>query len=267
MILIADSGSTKCDWMIVDAAGTELGTFSTMGLNPYFHDEETVETALRQLNNTIDLLRDIEYVFFYGAGSSSTALCATIQRGLQRVFPDAEIFVDHDLVGAAYSTFDGWPSICCILGTGSNSCYFDGQKIREEVPALAYILGDEGSGSYFGKILLQEYFYKKLPKEIHDAFEAEYHLTHQEMVRRVYNESDANVYLAGFTKFIGKFKEHPHVQKWIIEGMERFLDIHVCCFPEHKEVPIHFVGSVAHYFRPSLEVAMERKGLKLGNVI
>ena len=165
MILIADSGSTKCDWAHIDEKGSRLGNFETMGLNPYFHDEKVVEGAIRG-NVPLALYADkISHIYFYGAGSSTPTMCAIIERGLRAVFPNAELLVEHDLLGSAYSTYDGEECISCILGTGSNSCFFDGKNIHESVPSLAYILGDEASGSYFGKILLREYFYKKLPAE------------------------------------------------------------------------------------------------------
>jgi N-acetylglucosamine kinase-like BadF-type ATPase len=267
MILIADSGSTKCDWAIIQPCGEVKSTFKTMGLNPYFHDEGVIENALLVLEGQSSMFSDITHLFFYGAGSSSEKLCARMKRGLQRVFSQAEIVVDHDLVGAAYSTYDGSPGITSILGTGSNSCFFDGENLREEVPALAYILGDEASGSYFGKVLLQEYFYKQLPNDIRFAFEAEYHVDHDTIVDRVYNEENANVYLASFMPFIGKFKDHPHVIDWVADGMRRFIQIHVKCFPESKTTPIHFVGSIAHYFSHCLEMVMADEDLKLGKVL
>ena len=163
MILIADSGSTKCDWALIDEKGTRLGQFETMGLNPYFHNEHAVENAVRS-NQPLSLhAQKVTHIFFYGAGSSTPVMCEIISNGLKKVFTAAEISVDHDLVGCAYATYDGEPCISCILGTGSNSCYFYGKNVFEEIPSLAYILGDEASGSYFGKILLREYFYKKLP--------------------------------------------------------------------------------------------------------
>ncbi len=157
--------------------------------------------------------------------------------------------------------------ISCILGTGSNSCYFDGEKVYEEVPSLAYILGDEGSGSYFGKKLLRDYFYKRLPQEMSDAFWGEFGLTDKELVKKVYNEPDANVYLASFMKFISDFKDHPHVAKWMVDGFREFISIHVKCFKNYAECDVSFIGSVAYYFRDYLKEACEIEGVNLGEVI
>ncbi len=267
MILIADSGSTKCDWALVDERGSRLGAFETMGLNPYFHNEDVIAQAVRS-NAPLALYADkIRHVFFYGAGSSTETMCGIVRRGLSRVFPGACIMVDHDLVGCAYATYDGEPCISCILGTGSNSCFFDGEEIREEVPSLAYILGDEASGSFFGKILLREYFYRKLPADLRESFEQAYTLSKDEFISRVYREPNANVYLASFTRFIGQHAHHPHVVEWVVRGMREFIDIHVKCFPEHTAAPVHFIGSISHYFSHCLEQAAREEGIRLGRII
>ncbi|MDZ4823851.1 MAG: ATPase [Flavobacteriales bacterium] len=267
MILIADSGSTKCDWALIDEKGSRLGDFETTGLNPYFHDEEKIENALRENNSLSITSKDITHVFFYGAGSSNEEMCAIMKRGLARVFSSAEILVEHDLLGSAMATYDGESCISCILGTGSNSCFFDGKKVYEEVPSLAYILGDEASGSYFGKILLREYFYKQLPEDLRDDFEKAYAPTKSEIISKIYREPNANTYLAGFMKFIGEHRDHPHVMNWVTEGMKHFIQIHVKCFSNWKEVPVHFVGSIGHYFEHCLRNAAKQEGIRLGRII
>lgn len=267
MILIADSGSTKCDWALIDEKGTRLGDYQTMGLNPYFHNEEVIENALRSNLELNKIAKDVKQIFFYGAGSSTAEMCHIMHAGLKRVFVNAEILVDHDLVGSAMSTYDGEPCIACILGTGSNSCFFDGKEVYEEIPSLAYILGDEASGSYFGKILLQEYFYKKLPADLREAFETSHAPSKDEIISRVYREPNANVYLAGFMKFIGEHRDHPHVKQWVTKGMIHFINIHVKCFNNWKDVPVHFVGSIGHYFEDCLKEAAKETGIRLGQII
>lgn len=268
MILLCDSGSTKTDWALVSLDFEIVDRFSTMGLNPYFHDQEVVERAIRGDASMMAVAKDITHVFFYGAGSSTNRLCSIIREGLERVFVEADVRVDHDLVGAAYATYSGEPGITCILGTGSNSCYFDGKYVSEEVPSLAYILGDESSGSYFGKRLLRAYFYKLLPADLVVAFDQEHYApTKDEMINRVYNESDANVYLASFMKFLGKHKDHPWVVNLIEEGMRHFINIHVKCFDDWKKVPVHFIGSIGFYFQHCLETVARESGIRLGSVI
>lgn len=267
MVLIADSGSTKCDWALLDAKGNRVGLFETMGLNPYFHTSEAMADAIRVNKEFFEHSKDVLHVFFYGAGASTATMCEIVRRGLSLVFPNAELVVDHDLVGCAYATYDGEPCISCILGTGSNSCYFDGKSIYEEVPSLAYILGDEASGSYFGKILLREYFYKKLPEDLRQAFDEHFKVTRDDIISKIYREPNANVYLASFTRFIGSHVDHPHVHNWIVNGMKEFMDIHVQCFSNWKDTPVHFVGSVSHYFRKGIEEAASQMGIRLGRII
>ncbi|MGB0171816.1 MAG: ATPase [Flavobacteriales bacterium] len=266
-VLIADSGSTKCDWQLLDESGKELAEFHTMGFNPYFHTADLVEKVMGDNADVQGMASDITNVFFYGAGSSSAELCSIIQEGLQRVFPAASVVVDHDLVGAAYSTFDGRPGITCIIGTGSNSCHFDGSAVLEEVPALAYILGDEASGSWHGKKLLAAKLYHKLPAEVAADFDRTYGFTKSDIIDKVYREPDPNVFLASFMTFIGKHKEQPLFQAWLKEGFQAFIDVHVKCFSNWQNEPVHFIGSVAYHFQEELRAVCDADGVTVGAII
>ncbi len=267
MIIIADSGSTKCDWVLGDSAFNLLLETSTMGFNPYFHNEATIANAVKQNDLLAQKADDVKLVFYYGAGCSSESLRNVVRRALKITFPNAKICIEHDLTGAAFATHQGKEGISCILGTGSNSCYFDGKKIHEAVPALGYILGDEGSGSYFGKRLLALFMYKQLPKKIHAAFEETYGLTTAEIVANVYNKPHANVYLASFTKFISSFKNEPIFEKMLVDGMHEFLSIHVKCYPQSSFVPVHFVGSVAYYFQDAIYQAAQPLEIKVDKIV
>ena len=214
MLLVADSGSTKCDW-ILTAPDKQSHKFSTMGFNPFFHNEFIISEALQRENAMMNYANDVREVFFYGAGCSSTERNAIVQRGLQKVFANAKILVDHDLDGAAYATCDGKPGIACILGTGSNSCYFDGQKILEHVPALGYILGDEGSGCYFGKQLLAMFLYNQLPENIEKKLREEYHLSKEVIFENVYNKPNPNVYMASFMKPLMEFRQDEFLKDFV----------------------------------------------------
>ena len=266
-VLIADSGSTKCDWQLLDESGKELAEFHTMGFNPYFHTADLVEKVMGDNADVQSLASDITHVFFYGAGSSSVELCSIIREGLERVFPSASVVVDHDLVGAAYSTYDGRPGITCIIGTGSNSCHFDGTAVLEEVPALAYILGDEASGSWHGKKLLAAKLYHMLPAEVEADFERTYGFTKSDIIDKVYREPDPNVFLASFMTFIGKHKEQPLFQSWLKEGFQAFVNVHVKCFSNWKNEPVHFIGSVAYHFQEELRSVCEAEGVTMGAII
>jgi N-acetylglucosamine kinase-like BadF-type ATPase len=267
MILIADSGSTKCDWLLMETNGEVRGTFSTMGFNPYFHSSQFVHEQMMLNTDIMAIASQVNHVFFYGAGASTPALCHQMEDGLTRVFTAAKVIIDHDLVGAAYAVYDGAPCIAAILGTGSNSCFFDGKEISEEVPALAYILGDEASGSWFGKQLLRNYFYKTLPLDIRADFDDTYSLTKDELVKNVYNNPHANVWLASFMPFISKHKAHPTIQEWMTDGLREFVKIHVKCYPQSNVVPTHFVGSVAYYFEPILRKVCAEEGVICGKIV
>ena len=270
IILIADSGSTKSDWLAIDENGKVLAEFNTMGFNPYFHSSDKVESELKGAEEMMAIADKVTKTYFYGAGSSSLEMCAIIKEGLSRILTNSDIHVGHDLEGAAYSVWSGEPCVACILGTGSNSCYFDGETVSEEVPSLAYILGDEGSGSWFGKRLLQGFFYKQLPEAISADFIATFgeEETHVNFVnKRVYKGEGPNVYLASFTKFIGKHKSNPVIRKWLVEGFHAFLSVHVECFDNFKNVPVHFIGSVAYHFKDELIEACNQRGIKVGNMI
>lgn len=266
MILLADSGSTKCDWLLIDGNETVMQC-SSMGFNPYFHEESFIVTTLRGHEVLMKHAQNVTQLYFYGAGSSSQELKSIVSRALVRLFPFSSIQVGHDLEAAALSTYSGTPQISCILGTGSNSCYFDGHNVHEEIPALAYILGDEGSGSYFGKRLLADFLYRKMPSHLSEDFRESYQLTMADIVDHVYTRPHANVYLASFMKFCSKHRNDPYIKEIIYEGLHKFLDTHVTCYENHQEVPVNFVGSVAYYFEDVLKKAAQDLGIRVGNIV
>lgn len=265
MHLIVDSGSTKSDWVLLKGSSNE--SFNTMGLNPYFHSEDTVYEAIAENIDLFSYRNEVTHVFFYGAGCSSEKLNKIIHGGLKRVFKNAKIVVDHDLKACAFATYENEPSISCILGTGSNSCFFDGENVTEEVPALGYVLGDEGSGAYFGKKLVASYLYHRLPKGINDALKFDMKLTKEEIVRRVYMEKDANVYLASFMRFVFEHSEDAFIKEMIFNGFKEFVEVHVCCYQDYKKYKVHFIGSIAYLFRDQLSDACDFYNIQMGQVI
>ena len=267
MILIADSGSTKCDWVGIEKSGKEVLRTLTMGFNPYFHTQATISTAIKQNEQLSKIQSEVEEIYYYGAGCSSADLNKIVEIALRLSFPNATVTVDHDLLGAAYAAYQGEPNITCILGTGSNSCHFDGKSLTEAVPALGFILGDEGSGSYFGKRLIASHLYGKLPEKINQDFIDTYGLTMQEIVTNVYVKPNANVYLASFVRFISGYKDEPLFKEMLHNGMKDFLETHVMCYPESKNIQINFVGSVAFHFKEAIGSAAKELGLNIGDVI
>jgi len=267
LIVIAESGSTKCDWIGLDRQQKEHFRFATMGFNPYFHSSDFIATTLQSEPKMRPWAEGVERLFFYGAGCSSPQLNAIVHSGLTEVFPNARIDVDHDVLSAAYSTYRGRPEITCILGTGSNSVYFDGQNLREEVPALAYILGDEGSASWLGKKLLAAYLYRSLPPALDRALRVDLQLTKEAIFESVYNKPNANVWLASFARLLGQYSTEPWVQDAVREGFRLFRDIHILCYPEARSVEVNFVGSVAWHFRDLLGSVLEEAQVQLGQVV
>lgn len=267
MIVIAESGSTKCDWAILDEKGNQLFTEKTVGFNPYFHNEKFILDHLLATSN-LNMHRDaVNQVFFYGAGCSSDELNAVVSSALETFFTNAKVSVDHDLVAAAYSLYQGRPVISCIIGTGSNSCFFDGKIITESVPALGFILGDEGSGSYYGKRLLADYFYNRLPSEMQRDFKEEFNLSWDTAVKMVYQNIHANVYLASFMKFMAKHKNNAYVIETVREGMARFIDVHVTSFSRFHEYEVSFVGTMAFVYEDILREELKKRDCQLGQIV
>ncbi|MAW84363.1 MAG: hypothetical protein CL832_08210 [Crocinitomicaceae bacterium] len=266
MILIAESGSTKTDWVLVNDQN-EITMFKSMGFNPFFHSSEFIAEKIKENVEFYHASKNVERLYFYGAGCSSNEMNQIVKSGLSLVYPNSLITVDHDLLACALSTYKGEPAISCILGTGSNSCYYDGQTLREEVPAIAYVLGDEGSGSYYGKKLLRDYLYNQLPSSIKEDFEYQFGSSKSEIFENVYMKPHANVYLASFMKFLNRHYHHKYVIDMIQNGMNEFIKIHVCCYPEHKSVKTHFIGSISKIFERELKSAAENNGVILGDII
>ncbi len=266
MILIADGGSTKVDWVAIDKK-EELFRTRTRGLNPAILTEEQLEN---RLVNNFDLTKNsgqVKEVYFYGAGCGTPGPTAKLKKVLQKVFPNATIEVAEDMLGAVYAASGGVEAIVCILGTGSNSCYFDGVNMYQNVPSLGYILMDEASGNYFGKKLLQDYYYKQMPQEIAKDFSQKYNLDADEIKRNLYQGDNPNVYLGQFAKFMFDHKEHPYMHNLITKGFEEFIEKRILPYPKAKEVPVYFIGSIAYFFRPVLEKIARKYGLHIKDVI
>ncbi len=268
MIAIAESGSTKTEWIILDEkSGEIIKSIRTAGFNPDFHSSEHITTTLNQSADISKIKEEVKTVYFYGAGCSNVILNAIVSDALELVFTKASITVDHDLLAAACSVYDGNEIICGILGTGSNSCYYDGQKIFEELPSLGFIAGDEGSGGSIGKRFLADYFYKKLPKEINDDFKSTYKLTWAMARKEIYGSNHPNVYCASFMPFIAKYKETDYVKGIIRAEMKMFIDAHVKCFVNYSSNKVGFVGSIAYYFQDILKEELEKESFEFVHVI
>ncbi len=267
MILIADSGSTKCDWVLKNADGVFI-EFQTIGYNPLFHPEENIVNALLDKAEVQEFRDKVETIYYFGAGNSTSKMCETTANTLRKVFTKTRVVKTlTDLNGAALASFNGNTGITCILGTGANACLFDGHKITTEKPALGYILGDEASGAYFGKKLIAAFLYQLLPTEILLDFKQQYKLDKTEIIKAVYQVDRPNVFLASFMPFIHKHRTHPFMQAMLSKGFRTFLLIQVSCFKSFRNMPVHFVGSVAWFFQEEIKIEAERLGISTGQFI
>ncbi|MEM9822292.1 MAG: hypothetical protein AAF985_14510 [Bacteroidota bacterium] len=266
MIAIVDSGSTKADWRFVGPEG-EQTSISTMGFNPFFHEPTQISSELLSAFPTELALEEVKSVHYYGAGCSDAYRCSIVAEGLKKVFPEANIIVEHDILASARATCGDHPGIACILGTGSNSCAYNGVSISDNVTNLGFLLGDEGSGTHLGKMLIRGYFYRELPEEIKAEFDATYSFSKRDFLNKVYNNESANVYLASFSRFMSNHKDHLYIQHLVSQSFGEFIKRHVRKYKNHNVLPIHFVGSVAYHFSDILEMVLAERNLKMGIVI
>ena len=262
MILVADSGSTKTEWKIIKD-GIPQKSFFSSGINPYFLSVEKIYTLLtKELKELSGYSFNI--IYYYGTGCNSDARINTLREAFKRVFSTAELFIGSDLLGAARSLCQNDPGIACIMGTGSNSCFYNGSVIEANVSPLGYILGDEGGGAVIGRKLLSGVLKKQVSKEIIDRFFKTYKLTPAEILENVYMKPFPNRFLGQFAKFISSNIDITELQDIITSSFDDFIRINVLQYPEAKVLPIHFTGSIAFYFRPFLENLLIRNNLKTG---
>lgn len=263
--LIADSGSTKCEWCVLD--GGKKKTVHTQGISPYFLSGEQI-TALVNKELLPSIKRyAVDEIFYYGTGCSNAANRQLIKKALKKVFPKAEIMVDHDLMAAVRALCGDNKGIACILGTGSNSCYFNGKKIVKNSPGLGYVLGDEGSGAYLGKKVLQYYLYNTFDEELRFRFEERFATDGAGILDHVYKQPLPNRYLASFAAFLAENRGHYMIENIIEDGLNDFFFQHICKYTESWTLPVHFVGSIAFGFKDVLKELCSSYELELGQVI
>ncbi|MDM1557379.1 ATPase [Chryseobacterium indologenes] len=267
MVAIVDSGSTKSDWVILDEFKKVFLKTETIGFNPNFINRELITPEIQKNSNLILVKNSITKVFFYGSGCGVEKNREIIETELKKVFNKAEIIVKEDLMAAAYAAYKGKPAIVCILGTGSNSCYFDGKDVKIELPSLGFLMGDEGSGSAIGKQLVRRYFMKKLPADLHNEFEAGYKLTIEDALKNMYHAPRPNAYLADFNKFVVERKDHPYFMNMVFEEMKSFFEYQVMPYEEAHDAEINFIGSIAYYYENILRSVAEELNLNVGHVV
>ncbi|MGC4103348.1 N-acetylglucosamine kinase [Ferruginibacter sp.] len=265
IILIADSGSTKAEWCLVE--GKKKKTFFTQGLSPYFLTGEQIQNILEEeLKQKMKRVMPDE-IFFYGTGCANPNNARLVKKAVQKVFTGATVAVDHDLMGAAKALCGREKGIACILGTGSNSCFYNGKKIVKNSPGLGYVLGDEGSGAYLGKKVIQHYLYSTFDADLMDRFDAKFKTSTTEILEAVYKKPLPNRYLANFTVFLAENRGHYMVENIIEDGFNDFFFNHVYKYRESWTLPVNFIGSVAYGFKDVLEEMCHSYELQLGKVM
>lgn len=265
--MVVDSGSTKADWAMLDQSG-KITELHTMGLNPYFHSAEKVfhELTTTEFATTIPLAK-IQEVHFYGAGCSDDLYVNIMQDGLKRVFPHAKIWVEHDLLGAARATCGRESGICGIMGTGSNSCAYNGDIVTDNITALSHVLGDEGSGVHLGKLLLQKFFYRELSPTTLDLFNHAYPEGGRSIIHRIYGQDGQNVQIAQFAKFVIENKQTPEMKEIIEQAVTEYARRHLKKYADADKLPINLVGSVAGLLEDEIRSILKKEGLNLGRVV
>lgn len=264
MILIADSGASKTDWRLLHNGKIEQA--QTLGFNPYYQPEEHFDKEVREALLP-QVKHPVEAIYYYGTGCSSERNRQLVRNVLQRYFTQAYIEVWHDLEAAARALCGRDEGIACILGTGANSCYYDGTRIVENVTSLGYILGDEGSGAWMGKQILSDYLRKDLPPKLWDLFKKRFPLSRDEMLSRVYSQEMPGRFLGSFAHFIFQHLHEPYCYKLVYDGFCLFFEKNVCKYNKAAELPIHFTGSVAFYFSDVLRQAGADKGLQVQRIV
>ena len=263
MRLIIDAGSTKMGWILMD--GHEVKAhFVTKGFNPNYSPMQDLVETCRGASLPNDNIHSIHY---YGTGCGNEQNCQIIKDVFQNQFPDAKIHVTHDLMAACHAALVHEKGIACILGTGANSCVYDGTNIIEKAVSLGYLVGDEGSGMHIGREVVRAYFYGFMPEDLRLKFEETYHLELKDFIDKVYHQPQPSRYLATFAKFAGEHQSNPFIKELVKGCFKTFIEAFVMRYSECKSLKISFVGSVAFHFKDTLKETLTDYGLTLGEVM
>ena len=261
-VLIADSGSTKTDWAYMDQR------VQTQGINPFHQDEDTIRSILKEelLPQLTSDITHLTSILFYGSGVRPE-LEEKMQRLLQEAFPQAEHVEAHgDLLGAARALCGHQEGIACILGTGANSCLYDGERIVENTPPMGYILGDEGSGAVLGVRFLNALYKNRLSNDVKASFEAFTEMSMAQVIERVYRQPMANRWLASLSAFIHQQIDNPQIEQLVIDNFRDFIQRNIAPY-QRRDLPINAVGSIAFYYKEQLEKAVKAEGYTLGKIV
>ncbi len=266
MKLIVDSGSTSTEWIFIEG-GEVIREFHGPGFNPYYFTDENYLIKLEEEVADEIQFPEVEEIYFYGSGCSTQTNCALVKYTLWESFPNANIQLHHDLFGAAVALFGNNTGIACILGTGSNSCLWDGEKILENVPSIGYLLGDEGSGTYLGKRIITEILLGNAPTEITEKFYTHYQMDFNMAMDRIYKQENPNKFLSGISKFASEHLSDNWIKEIIKINFNHFIDKQISHYSDFEKHEISFVGSVAFGFQNILREVLAGRNLKTGKII
>ncbi|MBC7874151.1 MAG: N-acetylglucosamine kinase [Ferruginibacter sp.] len=264
--LVAESGATRAEWCLIN--GSKKKTIITQGISPYFFTVEKIQELLqKELLAKLPLALHAESIHYYGTGMRNPENVKMLKRSFQKVFKTATIEINDDMLAAARALNGTGKGLACNLGTGSFCCYYNGRKIVRQTPGIGYILGDEGSGTYLGKKVLQYFLYNTYDEELRYRFDDKYKTTPVEVLENVYRKPLANRYLAGFTHFLAENRGHYMIENIIEDGLNDFFFTHLCKYKEIWTMPVNFVGSVAFGFKDVLQQLCHSYEFELGKVI
>lgn len=270
MIAIVDSGSTKSDWIIVNKHGEKLfKKIRTQGLNPAILSKSELKEYIGESETLMQQKENIKHLFFYGAGCGTEIPTAMLKRVLSGIFTNAQISVNEDTLAAVYSTINNnEPAVVCIMGTGSNCSYYDGEKLHQRVKSLGYILMDDASGNYYGKQLIRDFYFSHMPDNIKISFEHKYNLEEDYIKYNLYKQPHPNAYLANFAEFMFLNKDSDYIVELIKKGIREFAKNMILQFKDElKTVPVHFAGSIAYFSQDEIREVAKEMGFKVGNFI
>jgi N-acetylglucosamine kinase-like BadF-type ATPase len=262
MILIAESGSTKTDWVFMNSEG-EVKRLQSEGINPFYQDSESIYNKISFLKTE----STPDHIYFYGAGCANEEKNTIVKTALQKVFPASSTEINSDLLAAARALCGTKEGIACILGTGSNSCLYDGKDIQNNISPLGFILGDEGSGAVLGKKLVGDILKNQAPESIIKAFREKYKLQGGDIVHKIYREEFPNRFLAQFTVFLSENVDNEYVSELLVNSFCEFIQRNIKQYHKSSELEVHFTGSIAYYFREQLEAAALKSEIKLGKIL
>lgn len=268
MILIADGGSSNIKWCLIEKT-EKIIEFNTTGMNPVMltYEEMSQRIAEEVAPELNSYLAQIQHIYYYGAGCRGGDYNRAVEKAIKNSFPSSTIAVESDMTGAAKALCGNQPGIACILGTGSNSCLYDGEKIIDAIAPLGYILGDEGSGAVLGRQLISDVFKKQLPVELCLKFREQYDLNMETVINRVYGSPEANRFLASLTPFLAKYIEEPSIHRLVLNSFKSFFVRNVAHYMAYKTLPVNFVGSIAYHFRDVLQEAAAAIDCNIGKII